>query len=105
VLPEWPILINLDGGYGRTDQRDMFPLGAQGVTGSREKEGAMRLRHVVGLALSATLLLVAAGSGLARGSELGGLSEAAGATSSLAAHTPWFIETVTRLATLASMLP
>jgi hypothetical protein len=54
----------------------------------------MKARNVFRLALCVMLLLLAAGSGLARGSEPGGSAEAAGAASSLAARAPWFIDTV-----------
>ena len=54
----------------------------------------MKVRNVFGLMLSVVLLLVVAGSSLAREPQPTGPSEAAGANADPAANAPWFIETV-----------
>ncbi len=59
-----------------------------------KKEEVMRTRNVFGLMLSVMLLLLAAGSGLARGAQPVGYPAASGANADPAANAPWFIETV-----------
>ncbi len=54
----------------------------------------MKVRNVFGLMFSVMLLLVAAGSSLAREPQPTGPSEAVGANADPAANAPWFIETV-----------
>ncbi len=54
----------------------------------------MKTRNFFGLMLSAMLLLLAAGSGLARGAQPVGYPAASGANADPAANAPWFISTV-----------
>ena len=54
----------------------------------------MKTRNFFGLMLSVMLLLLAAGSGLARGAQPVGYPAASGANADPAANAPWFISTV-----------
>jgi len=54
----------------------------------------MKDRNVFGLMLSVMLLLLAAGSGLARGPQPRWASDVVGVNAGAAANAPWFIEMV-----------